>query len=144
MLLNENNIYSGLFGSVVEIYRQNGLLGFFSGLIPRLLGEIISLLLAHALSYVINTYIFEDKDLQTYTTATTSVCFLWILELDLSSELKNELRHFCWSYHFTKFCAVRQSRLERLEFSLILRLVEAMISTEQVFWPQTDVVLNTC
>lgn len=66
-------IFSGIFSSIVEIYRQNGVFGFFSGLIPRLLGEVISLLLANALTYVINTYVFEERELQTYTAATTSV-----------------------------------------------------------------------
>ncbi|CAH1101174.1 unnamed protein product [Psylliodes chrysocephalus] len=62
--------YNGIFGSVKEIYRENGMLGFFSGLIPRLLGDILSLLLASSLTYAINTYIIEEKDLKVYTSAT--------------------------------------------------------------------------
>ncbi|XP_045462917.1 mitochondrial carrier homolog 2 [Harmonia axyridis] len=62
--------YRGIFGSIGEIYKQNGLLGFFSGLIPRLLGDILTVLVANTLTYVINTYIVEEKELQVYTSAT--------------------------------------------------------------------------
>lgn len=62
--------YRGIFGSVGEIYRQNGILGFFSGLFPRLLGDILVVLLANTLTYVINSYVIEEKELQVYTSAT--------------------------------------------------------------------------
>ncbi|KAL3275310.1 hypothetical protein HHI36_020077 [Cryptolaemus montrouzieri] len=62
--------YRGIFGSIGEIYRQNGLLGFFSGLIPRLVGDILTVLMANTLTYVINTYVVEEKELQVYTSAT--------------------------------------------------------------------------
>lgn len=65
--------FSGIFSSVKEIYNQNGVLGFFSGLIPRLLGDIISLLLASSLTYAINHYLIEEKELKVYTSATMTV-----------------------------------------------------------------------
>lgn len=65
--------YNGIFGSIVEIYRENGIKGFFSGLIPRILGDVISLILASTLAYAVNTYVFEEKELQMYTSATMSV-----------------------------------------------------------------------
>ncbi|XP_044732708.1 mitochondrial carrier homolog 2-like [Chrysoperla carnea] len=64
--------YNGVFGSVREIYRENGLSGFFSGLIPRVLGDIISLCLASSLIYCVNTYLLEDKELQMYTSVSMS------------------------------------------------------------------------
>ncbi|KAF2893379.1 hypothetical protein ILUMI_12773 [Ignelater luminosus] len=64
--------YNGIFGSVVEIYRENGIKGFFSGLVPRILGDVISLILASTLAYAVNTYVFEEKELQMYTSATMS------------------------------------------------------------------------
>ncbi|KAK9709780.1 Mitochondrial carrier protein [Popillia japonica] len=64
--------YSGLFNSVVEVYKQNGILGFFSGLVPRVIGDIIFLLLASTATYAINTYVFEEKEFQMYTSATMS------------------------------------------------------------------------
>lgn len=71
----------GIFASIVEIYKQNGLLGFLSGLVPRILGDVISLLLASALTYVVNNFIFEEKELQMYSSATMSVSINFFLIL---------------------------------------------------------------
>ncbi|XP_030752866.1 mitochondrial carrier homolog 2-like [Sitophilus oryzae] len=62
--------YTGIFSSVKEIYNQNGILGFFSGLVPRLLGDILALLLASSLTYALNRYLVEEKELKVYTSAT--------------------------------------------------------------------------
>lgn len=62
--------YVGIFGSLKEIYKQNGVLGFFHGLVPRLLGDLFSLLLAGSLTYVINRYLVEEKEMKVYTAAT--------------------------------------------------------------------------
>ncbi|KAF5276505.1 hypothetical protein FQA39_LY06574 [Lamprigera yunnana] len=64
--------YNGLFTSIYQIYQDSGIMGFFCGLVPRLLGDILSLLLASTLSYVVNTYVFDDRELQMYTSATMS------------------------------------------------------------------------
>uniref|UniRef100_A0A1Y1MQ24 Mitochondrial carrier homolog 2 n=1 Tax=Photinus pyralis TaxID=7054 RepID=A0A1Y1MQ24_PHOPY len=64
--------YNGLFASIMQIYKESGVKGFFSGLVPRILGDVFSLLLASALAYAFNTYVFEDKELQMYTSATMS------------------------------------------------------------------------
>ncbi|XP_039610139.1 mitochondrial carrier homolog 2 [Polypterus senegalus] len=52
--------YSGVFDSIVTIYREEGVLGFFAGLIPRLLGDIISLWLCNVLAHLINTYAIDN------------------------------------------------------------------------------------
>lgn len=62
--------YNGLFGSIGEIYRENGVLGFFSGLIPRVLGDLLSIILANSLAFALNTYVFEEAELKVYSTAT--------------------------------------------------------------------------
>ncbi|XP_032894331.1 mitochondrial carrier homolog 2 isoform X1 [Amblyraja radiata] len=70
--------YSGIFNSVVTIYREEGILGFLAGLIPRLLGDVISLWLCNLLAYFINTYILEPPsqvsqigELRSYSQAIT-------------------------------------------------------------------------
>ncbi|XP_069750622.1 mitochondrial carrier homolog 2 isoform X2 [Narcine bancroftii] len=70
--------YSGMFSSVVTIYQEEGFFGFFAGLIPRLLGDMISLWLSNLLAYVINTYILEPSsqgsqigELRSYSQAVT-------------------------------------------------------------------------
>ncbi|NXR13719.1 MTCH2 protein, partial [Semnornis frantzii] len=52
--------YSGILSAFTTIYREEGILGFFAGLIPRLLGDILSLWLCNMLAYLINTYALEN------------------------------------------------------------------------------------
>ncbi|XP_072321448.1 mitochondrial carrier homolog 2 [Eucyclogobius newberryi] len=53
--------YSGIFDSVITIYREEGVLGFFAGLIPRLLGDVFSLWICNMLAHFINTYAIDDS-----------------------------------------------------------------------------------
>ncbi|KAM3876798.1 mitochondrial carrier homolog 2 isoform 4-T4 [Diretmus argenteus] len=53
--------YSGVFDSVITVYREEGVLGFFAGLIPRLLGDILSLWICNLLAHLINTYAIDDS-----------------------------------------------------------------------------------
>ncbi|XP_048663374.1 mitochondrial carrier homolog 2-like [Marmota marmota marmota] len=55
--IGRDSKYCGLCDSIVAIYRE--LLGFFAGLIPHLLGDIISLWLCNSLAYLINTYALD-------------------------------------------------------------------------------------
>uniref|UniRef100_A0A8C2J890 Mitochondrial carrier homolog 2 n=1 Tax=Cyprinus carpio TaxID=7962 RepID=A0A8C2J890_CYPCA len=52
---------SGVFDSIVTIYREEGILGFFAGLIPRLLGDVLSLWICNMLAHFINTYAIDDS-----------------------------------------------------------------------------------
>ncbi|NXM29932.1 MTCH2 protein, partial [Oxyruncus cristatus] len=52
--------YSGTLSAFATIYREEGILGFFAGLIPRLLGDILSLWLCNMLAYLINTYALDN------------------------------------------------------------------------------------
>ncbi|KAF5892980.1 26S protease regulatory subunit 6A, partial [Clarias magur] len=53
--------YSGVFDSVITIYKEEGILGFFAGLIPRLLGDIFSLWICNMLAHFINSYAIDDS-----------------------------------------------------------------------------------
>ncbi|XP_028652876.1 mitochondrial carrier homolog 1-like [Erpetoichthys calabaricus] len=53
--------YSGLFGSIVRIYKEEGLMGFFVGLVPHLMGEVIFLWCCNLLAHLINTYAVDDN-----------------------------------------------------------------------------------
>uniref|UniRef100_A0A8C5QK07 Mitochondrial carrier 2 n=1 Tax=Leptobrachium leishanense TaxID=445787 RepID=A0A8C5QK07_9ANUR len=66
--------YNGVFGSIVTIYREEGILGFFAGLIPRLLGDIFSLWICNMVAYLINTYALENGavgEMKSYSQAVT-------------------------------------------------------------------------
>lgn len=70
--VDQDTSYKGMFAVVAQVYNESGLKGFFSGLVPRMMGDALSLLLASALAYAVNNYIFEEKELQMYTSATMS------------------------------------------------------------------------
>ncbi|KAM4744880.1 mitochondrial carrier homolog 2 [Anableps anableps] len=53
--------YSGVFDSVVTVYREEGVWGFFAGLIPRLLADILSLWICNLLAHAVNTYAIDDS-----------------------------------------------------------------------------------
>ncbi|EOA99416.1 Mitochondrial carrier-like protein 2, partial [Anas platyrhynchos] len=67
--------YSGTLSAFATIYREEGILGFFAGLIPRLLGDILSLWLCNMLAYLINTYALENgvsmAEMKSYSQAVT-------------------------------------------------------------------------
>lgn len=82
--------YSGTLSAFTTIYREEGILGFFAGLIPRLLGDILSLWLCNMLAYLINTYALENgvstmTEMKSYSQAVTGVSTAtgrkWILSL---------------------------------------------------------------
>jgi len=62
--------HSGILASLRAIYEENGVSGFFSGLMPRLLADLLSALLVASLTFVVNNYVVEDKELKQYTAST--------------------------------------------------------------------------
>ncbi|EZA60416.1 Mitochondrial carrier-like protein [Ooceraea biroi] len=62
--------YSGVFSSILEIYKENGILGYYAGLIPRLIGSAAVIVLAGISTYAINTYIIQEPAMKTYTAST--------------------------------------------------------------------------
>lgn len=60
--IGQETKYTGVFGSLRELYRENGISGFFSGLVPRLLAEVCQLAIWHSLTYVLVTYVSREKD----------------------------------------------------------------------------------
>uniref|UniRef100_A0A674P118 Mitochondrial carrier homolog 2 n=1 Tax=Takifugu rubripes TaxID=31033 RepID=A0A674P118_TAKRU len=53
--------YSGVLDSIVTVYREEGVLGFFAGLIPRLLGDVFSLWICNLLAHFLNTYAIDES-----------------------------------------------------------------------------------
>ncbi|KAJ7379319.1 Mitochondrial carrier 2 [Desmophyllum pertusum] len=70
--VGQETIYSGLRSSIKEIYNNEGLAGFFSGVIPRLIGEILSLWLYRGACFLVSKYAIDSevsrrKEVQVYT-----------------------------------------------------------------------------
>lgn len=62
-------VYNGLISAFKEIYSNEGIFGFFSGLGPRILAEVLSLWISSSLTFVVNNYLVEDNDFKGYTSA---------------------------------------------------------------------------
>lgn len=52
--------YSSILASVYEIWENDGIKGFFSGLVPRLLGEVLTIWLTNILTKVLNIILFDS------------------------------------------------------------------------------------
>ncbi|XP_042198075.1 mitochondrial carrier homolog 1 [Callorhinchus milii] len=53
--------YSTVFASIGRIFKEEGILGFFGGLIPYLLSDVVFLWSCNLLSHLINTYVVDDN-----------------------------------------------------------------------------------
>uniref|UniRef100_A0A8C0ANV7 Mitochondrial carrier 1 n=1 Tax=Buteo japonicus TaxID=224669 RepID=A0A8C0ANV7_9AVES len=53
--------YSGVFSAIGRIFKEEGILGFFVGLVPRILGDVIFLWCCNLLAHFINTYAVDDN-----------------------------------------------------------------------------------
>jgi len=73
-------LLSGIYGGVLSVLNENGILGFWSGLVPRLVGEVGVLGITASLTFLVNTYLLEDKELSQWTSHVTgflagSLCY---------------------------------------------------------------------
>ncbi|XP_071203216.1 mitochondrial carrier homolog 1-like isoform X5 [Salvelinus alpinus] len=53
--------YRGLFGCITRIFNDEGVGGFFVGVVPHVLGEVIFLWCCNLLAHFINTYAVDDN-----------------------------------------------------------------------------------
>lgn len=53
--------YSSIVSSVKEIYKEEGFSGFFTGLVPHLIGELVALWLLRSLNYLAVNYLIVDE-----------------------------------------------------------------------------------
>ncbi|XP_023237640.1 mitochondrial carrier homolog 2-like [Centruroides sculpturatus] len=73
LLINMNLHFRTIHGSFIEIYKEEGIKGFFVGLIPRIIGEIFTIWIAHTVSFILSSYITESKQsINSYIKASVS------------------------------------------------------------------------
>lgn len=59
--VGRETLYTSIVGSVAEIWKSEGIAGFFAGLVPKLLGDLACLVLSSSTIYILNKYIIKDK-----------------------------------------------------------------------------------
>lgn len=74
--IGHESYYSGIISSVKEIYNEEGILGFFVGLLPRLAVEVAQILICNILTHILNNYLVSEQsdlsELRQYSQAVTS------------------------------------------------------------------------
>lgn len=58
---------AGICSGAISILNENGILGFWSGVIPRILGEVGILGLTASITFIVNNYLIQDKEMSQYT-----------------------------------------------------------------------------
>lgn len=74
--IGKEHIYDSAFGGASEIYNNEGIMGFFAGLAPRLVGEVLTIFIAKTLIHVMRRYIVKEKDAGPYGAIVNLACNL--------------------------------------------------------------------
>lgn len=79
LLINWASIQYAILFSLMRLwFNQKCCVFFFSGLIPRLLGDVLSLWICNLLAHLINTYAIDDSVIpSSFTMLVLLVCVLW-------------------------------------------------------------------
>ncbi|XP_078041789.1 mitochondrial carrier homolog 2 isoform X2 [Augochlora pura] len=62
--------YNGLFGSILEVYKTDGIAGYYTGFMPRLIGNTAAIILFSTSSYLIHKYLVYDDEAKPYVDGT--------------------------------------------------------------------------
>lgn len=65
--------YTTILGSIVQIYKDEGISGFFSGLIPRLLFDVTCVVIASTATYLVGRHFIREKEGRAYFGSLSSV-----------------------------------------------------------------------
>lgn len=67
--------YNSIFGSIAQIWKEEGIFGFFSGFVPRWLFDITCVVAASTATYVIGRHFIRERDGRVYLDSFSSVSF---------------------------------------------------------------------
>lgn len=65
--------YTSIFGSIAQIYKDEGILGFFNGVIPRLLFDVTCVVIASTATYMVGRHFIREKEGRAYFGSVSSV-----------------------------------------------------------------------
>jgi len=77
--VGRETLYNSILGSIAEIWNNEGILGFFAGMIPKLLCDVACLVLSSSSVFIINKYLIKDKIARQYNAGFTQFAFSSLL-----------------------------------------------------------------
>ncbi|XP_030560712.1 mitochondrial carrier homolog 2 [Drosophila novamexicana] len=77
--VGRETFYNSILGSIAEIWKTEGIRGFFSGLIPKLLCDVACLVLSSSTVFILNKYFIKDKVARQYNAGFTQFMFSSLL-----------------------------------------------------------------
>ncbi|XP_055378790.1 mitochondrial carrier homolog 2 [Condylostylus longicornis] len=77
--IGRETTYRSLIGSIVEVYKNDGIFGFFNGIIPKLLCDLACLVLTSTTVYLFNKHFIQDQDGRQYFASFTQFVYASLL-----------------------------------------------------------------
>lgn len=71
--VGREKLYSGLWQSIKEIWSQEGIFGFFSGFVPRLLCDLGCMIVASSATYLVSRYWIREQEGRVYFSSITQL-----------------------------------------------------------------------
>ena len=122
--------YTSIFGSIVQIYKDEGILGFFAGLIPRLLFDISCVVVASTASYLIGRHFIREKEGRQYLGSLSSVISLYAYFDCITYNIISNLFLVCMFKHFLSIeCCFNVYGGQWIRVRIYIILNDSFIST---------------
>ncbi|EDW83599.1 uncharacterized protein Dwil_GK13597 [Drosophila willistoni] len=84
--VGRERLYTSIIDSIVEIWKTEGVLGFFAGLVPKLLCDVVCVVLSSSTIYMLNKYLIKDHLARQYNARITQFAFSsWLYSLQVAS-----------------------------------------------------------
>ncbi|XP_075158027.1 mitochondrial carrier homolog 2-like [Haematobia irritans] len=77
--IGRESLYKSILGSIAEIYKHEGISGFFSGILPKILYEVSCLVLTIPTVFLLSKYLIKDKLIIKFAAGITQYAFSCVL-----------------------------------------------------------------
>ncbi|XP_075158028.1 mitochondrial carrier homolog 2-like [Haematobia irritans] len=77
--IGRESLYKSILGSIAEIYKHEGIAGFFSGILPKILYEVSCVVLTSPTVFLLSKYLIKDKLIIKFAAGITQYAFSCVL-----------------------------------------------------------------
>ncbi|XP_075158029.1 mitochondrial carrier homolog 2-like [Haematobia irritans] len=77
--IGRESLYKSILGSIAEIYKHEGISGFFSGILPKILYEVSCVVLTSPTVFLLSKYLIKDKLIIKFAAGITQYAFSCVL-----------------------------------------------------------------